>query len=150
MIEYRIAEKEHIPGILALYPQLVPNDEPTGAKAAEEIWEKGRSQGVTHFVAMEGERVVSALYLAVIPNLSRGGKSNGFIENVVTDAEYRRRGIGKKLIQMALDYARENNCYKAVLLSNAKHKDAHQFYESCGFDGISKKGFVFRFDQPSV
>ena len=82
--------------------------------------------------------------MALIPNLTRGGKSNGFIENVITDEEYRRRGIGKKLIKMAVEYGKENNCYKIVLLSGAKRKEAHLFYEACGFDGNSKRGFEKR------
>jgi hypothetical protein len=29
--------------------------------------------------------------LAIIPNLTRDGKSNGFIENVITDEKYRKK-----------------------------------------------------------
>jgi len=105
MIEYKIAGRERLSGILALYEQLN----------------------------------------AILPNLTRGGRSNAFIENVITDEAYRRRGIGKKLMEMAVQYGRENNCYKVVLLSNIKRKAAHLFYESCGFDGNSKRGFEIRF-----
>ena len=144
MIQYGIARKEHLSGILTLYKQLVPDDQTLDVNEAEKIWEKSEQYGIKYFVALDGDKVVSTLYLAVIPNLTRSGRSNGFIENVVTNEKYRRKGIGKKLIQMAVEYAKENNCYKIVLLSNAKRKESHVFYESCGFDGKSKQGFEIR------
>ena len=149
-VEFLIARKEHLAGILALYKQLIPDEKPLGAEEAEKLWEKSERQGVTYFVAVDGGKIVSSLYLAVIPNLTRGGRSNGFIENVITDAEYRGRGIGKKLMELAIEYARKNNCYKAVLLSGAKRKEAHSFYEACGFDGNSKRGYEIRFIKNSL
>ena len=145
MIEYGMARKDQLPGILALYKQLVPEDEPIDVGRANEIWEKSEQQGIKYFIAADGDRVVASLYMAVIQNLSRGGRSNGFIENIITDEEYRRRGIGKKLVKMAVEYGKENNCYKIVLLSSAKRKEAHLFYKDCGFDGDSKRGFEIRF-----
>jgi len=145
MIEYRIAGKEDLPGILVLYKQFHPGEQPIGMDAADKLWEQSGRQGLKYFIAADGDRVVSTLNIAVIPNLTRGGRSNAFIENVVTDEEYRRKGIGRKLIEKAVNYARENNCYKVVLLSSMKRKEAHVFYESCGFDGNSKRGFEIRF-----
>ena len=145
MIEYCIARKEYLGGILALYSQLVPDDVPIGYYKAAAIWEKALHQGTRYFAAVDGDRVVGSLYMALIQNLSRDGRPIGFIENVITDAQYRRKGIGKKLISMAVDYGKENNCYKIVLLSNTKRKEAHLFYKDCGFDGDSKHGFEMRF-----
>ena len=145
MIEYTIARQEHLAGILSLYKQLVPDDVPIGMDEAGKIWKKSEQHGVKYFVATDGALVVASIYMAIIPNLTRNGRSNGFIENVITDEKYRRKGIGKKLMKMAVEYARENNCYKIVLISGMKRKEAHLFYESCGFDGNSKRGFEMRF-----
>jgi GNAT superfamily N-acetyltransferase len=94
---------------------------------------------------MENNKVISTCYLAIIPNFTRGGKSIGFIENVVTDKKYRQKGIGKYLINMAIKYGKENNCYKIILQSGFKRKESHIFYEKCGFDGDSKRAFEIRF-----
>jgi GNAT superfamily N-acetyltransferase len=77
--------------------------------------------------------------------LTRGGKSIGFIENVITDEKHRRKGIGKKIIKEAIEYAKEQNCFKVLLQSGNKREEAHRFYESIGFDGGSKKAFEMRF-----
>jgi GNAT superfamily N-acetyltransferase len=83
--------------------------------------------------------------LAIIPNLTRNGRSNGFIENVITDEKYRKKGIGKKIIEMAIKHGKQNNCYKIILQSSFKRKENHIFYEKCGFDGDSKRAFEIRF-----
>jgi GNAT superfamily N-acetyltransferase len=144
MLEYSAARREHLAGILALYKQLVPGEEPLDIDEADKIWEKSERQGIKYFVAVDGATVAASLYIAIIPNLTRNGRSNGFIENVITDTRYRRKGIGKTLIKMAVEYAKENNCYKVVLLSAVRRKEAHSFYASCGFDGDSKQGFELR------
>ena len=143
-IEYCIARKEHLSGILELYKQLQLEDEPLDLGEAERIWEKGGSQGITYFTAIHEDRVVGTLFMAVLGNLTRQGRSIGFVENMIVCREYRRRGIGKKLIQMAKDHGKKNNCYKILLFSNHTRKEAHAFYESCGFDGNSRRGFIYK------
>jgi len=145
MIEYGIAQKEHLPGILALYRQLNPAEEALNANDADKIWDKSKQQGIAYFTAADGDAIISSLYIAIIPNLTRGGRSIGFIENVITHEEYRGKGIGKKLMKMAVDYGKANGCYKIVLLSSTKRKEAHAFYQKCGFNGDSKRGYEIRF-----
>ncbi|WP_461246061.1 GNAT family N-acetyltransferase [Treponema sp. R6D11] len=65
--------------------------------------------------------------------------------SLITDEKYRKKGIGKKVIEMAIEYAKENNCYKVVLQSSNKRKESHIFYTKCGFDGNSKRAFEIRF-----
>ena len=145
MIEYCIAQKEHLPEILELYKQLVPDESPLEINKANEIWNNIEKNNIKYFIAIESNRVISSCYLAIVPNLTRDGKSNGFIENVITDEKYRKKGIGKEIIKMAIEYGKQNNCYKIVLQSSFKRKENHVFYEKCGFDGNSKRAFEMRF-----
>jgi GNAT superfamily N-acetyltransferase len=98
-----------------------------------------------YFIAIENNKIISSCYLAIISNLTRKGKSNGFIENVITDEKYRKKGIGKRIITMAIEYGKQNNCYKIILQSSFKRRENHIFYEKCGFDGDSKRAFEKRF-----
>ncbi|MDR2922134.1 MAG: GNAT family N-acetyltransferase [Treponema sp.] len=145
MIEYSIAENKHLPMILELYKQLLPEENPIDNILANKIWKEIENNKIKYFIAMDGNKIISSCYLAIIPNLTRNGKSNGFIENVITDEKYRKKGIGKKVIEMAIEYGRQNNCYKIILQSNYKRKENHIFYEKCGFDGDSKRAFEIRF-----
>jgi len=146
MIEYSIARKEHLPLILELYKQLIPEEIPIDIKTANEIWEKIENSGIKYFIAIENGIIISSCYLAIMPNLTRNGKSISFIENVITDEKYRNKGIGKKVIEMAIEYGKQNNCYKIILQSSYKRKENHIFYEKCGFDGDSKRAFEKRFN----
>jgi L-amino acid N-acyltransferase YncA len=144
VIEYSIAQKEHLPKILELYKQLLPDEKPLDINTANEICETIEKNNIKYFIAMENNKVIASCYLAIIPNLTRNGKSNGFIENVITDKNSRKRGIGKTIIKMAIDYGKQNNCYKVILQSNAKRTESHIFYTQCDFDRNSKRAFEIR------
>jgi len=145
MIEYSIMVEKELMSLLELYKQLDPNDDIINEFTAKNIWSNIENQNIKYFVAKENEKIVVSCYICIIPNLTRGGKSIGFIENVITDMEYRGRGIGKKIMEMAIKYAKDNNCYKAVLQSGNKRIAAHQLYEKLGFNGESKKAYELRF-----
>lgn len=145
-MEYRIAQKDDLPGLLILYKQLNPDEEPIDLEKAHSVWDATEKSNATrYFIAADNKKIVSACNITLVPNLTRNGRSFAIIENVVTDNDYRRQGIGKKVIGSAVQYAKENNCYKVVLLSSAKRTVSHRFYESIGFNGNSKKGFEIRF-----
>jgi GNAT superfamily N-acetyltransferase len=57
---------------------------------------------------------------------------------------YRKQGIGKAIMNMAILYAKNKKCYKVILESGIQRIDAHKFYESFGFNSTSKKGFELR------
>lgn len=146
MLDYREAKDNELDSILRLYEQLNPDERSLSPEKATEIWNNIKKVGlIKYFVAVDDDKVVSTCYLVIIPNLSREGYSIGFIENVVTDINYRRKGIGRKLMKMVIEYARSNNCYKVVLQSSNKREEAHLFYSSLGFRGDTKKAYEIRF-----
>jgi GNAT superfamily N-acetyltransferase len=80
----------------------------------------------------------------IIPNLTRAARPYALIENVVTHAAYRRRGLGRSVMQAALDRCWSAGCYKVMLLSEMQRREVHRFYEELGFDRSSKQGFLIR------
>lgn len=81
-------------------------------------------------VAERGGRVVGAATLIVEQKLIHGGHRAGRIEDVVVDRQFRRQGIGRRLIEGLCDLAAERGCYKVVLCCA---EDNVGFYERCGF-----------------
>jgi GNAT superfamily N-acetyltransferase len=90
---------------------------------------------------MEG-RLVASCTLIIIPNLTRGARPYGLIENVVTHAEFRQKGIGGSLLRYTLQLAWEHQCYKVMLLTGRKQEETLRFYEKAGFQRGIKTGFV--------
>ena len=144
MIEYGILLRDELFSLLDLYKQLNPEDNIINEITIKNILENIKNQNIKYFVAKENGNIVASCYICIIPNLTRGGKSIGFIENVITDIKYRKKGIGKKIMENAINYGKEQDCYKIILQSGKERTDAHKFYESMGFDGESKKAFELR------
>lgn len=128
------AELNDLPSLLVLYAQLHPYDPPLDPTHAALVWSRLiRSEETTVLVARLGDAVVGTCTLTVVPNLTRGGRAYAIIENVVTDAAERRRGIGRALLDAAVRRAWDVGCYKATLATGSKRSETIRFYESAGF-----------------
>ncbi|MCI5519543.1 MAG: GNAT family N-acetyltransferase [Treponema sp.] len=145
MVLRELNEKD-LESLIKLYEQLDDANGNFTAEDARKIWktEIEGNKKIKYFGAVENGKVISTCYCLIIPNLTRLGSSIAFVENVVTDSEYRGQGLGRKVMEMAIEFARENNCYKVILQSASFRKEAHQFYENLGFDGESKKAFIMK------
>jgi GNAT superfamily N-acetyltransferase len=103
-----------------------------------------KSNLMTVIVAQAAGLLVSSCALAVVPNLSRGGRPYGVIENVVTHADYRRQGLGRRVLAHALDIAWQANCYKVLLATGSQRESTLRFYEEAGFHRGGKTYFEVR------
>ncbi|KKK40409.1 MAG: Acetyltransferase (GNAT) family protein [Candidatus Lokiarchaeum sp. GC14_75] len=130
--------------LLELYTHLHRKDAPLPEKSKlESIWEEITANPLLHYFVVEhNNKIVSSCSLSVIPNLTRGGRPYGLIENVVTHTEYRRRGFGTSCLQFAVEIAWKNKCYKVMLLTGSKDPSIHHLYEKVGFKKGIKTGFV--------
>ncbi len=88
------------------------------------------------------EQLVSTCTISIIPNLTRGLRPYGIIENVVTHIDHRKKGYGTKLLQKVLKFAWNENCYKVMLLTGRKDADTFNFYKNIGFIEGIKTGFI--------
>ncbi|HBS57997.1 MAG TPA: GNAT family N-acetyltransferase [Firmicutes bacterium] len=96
------------------------------------------------FVIEEDDKIVSSCNLMIIRNLTRGARPYALIENVVTHQAYRKRGYGTAILRKAIEIAKDNNCYKVMLMTGRKDESTLRFYEQAGFDRGEKTGFVIR------
>ena len=143
-MEFRKLTEEDLLSLLELYKQLQPDDSLSSEKS-KIVWQEIQNNpNIQYFGAVDDGKVVSTCYAVYIPNLTRNNRGICFIENVVTDEKYRNRGLASKVIDMAVAYAKEKDCYKVILQSGTTRGEAHRFYESKGFDGDSKKAFDMR------
>ncbi|KJC62534.1 GCN5 family acetyltransferase [Bradyrhizobium sp. LTSPM299] len=141
----RPAAAHDLPELLKLYRHLHPHDPQLEAATAERVWSKLLTSGVmTVIVAQAAELLVSSCTLAIVPNLTRGGRSYGVIENVVTHADYRRLGLGRQVLAHALDVAWQADCYKVLLATGSKRETTLRFYEEAGFHRDGKTYFEVR------
>jgi GNAT superfamily N-acetyltransferase len=140
----RPAAGSDLEGLLALYRHLNVDDPELSLDVAAERFSAICAQpGITVFIGVTGATLTSSITLAVIPNLTRSGAPYALIENVVTNAGYRKRGHARALIRHAFEHAWQQGCYKVMLLTGSKDPATLKFYEGCGFTQ-NKTGFQIR------
>lgn len=132
--------------LLALYTHLHAADAPLPERAiVEATWSRLLTGDACRYYGgfLDGQLVVSC-NLTLIPNLTRGCRPFGVIENVVTHAGFRQRGFGHAILQHALREAWEADCYKVMLQTGRMDERTFRFYERAGFDRHGKQAFIAR------
>jgi len=143
----RAAVEDDIPRILELYQDLVITTSQQELKRGspgddyQRVFNEIQNMpGYELLVVDENGAVLGTMVLLIIPNLSHSALPWALVENMVVDSSYRRRGLGRLLMDYAIARAREAGCYKLTLSSNKKRPEAHRFYRSSGFED-SAHGF---------
>ena len=91
-------------------------------------------------VVKENDKIVAAMQLTIIPYLTFTGGKRLQIEAVRVHSSHRAKGLGQKMIALAVSFAKKESCHLVQLTSNKKRKKAISFYEKCGFKA-SHEGF---------
>ena len=138
----REAARQALEALLELYRWLNSDPIPPARDAAA-LWERLLAAEEIHILAAEEEgRLVSSCTLAVIPNLTHGGKPYALVENVVTHPDRRGRGLASACLDHARELARREGCYKIMLLTGSKQESTLRFYERAGYNRRDKTAFV--------
>jgi len=61
------------------------------------------------------------------------------IMGIAVSSDYKKRGIGRALLQYVEDWARETGASGIRLVSGATRTEAHTFYRNCGFTGSKEQ-----------
>jgi len=132
--------------LLKLYSHMHAEDDPLPKEdIVEKVWhEIQENSHFKYFGVFIDRKIVSSCTLTVIPNLTRGCRPYGVIENVVTHSHYRRKGYASNVLRHALSYAWHKDCYKVMLLTGRKTEEVYRFYESIGFDRYAKQAFLIK------
>jgi GNAT superfamily N-acetyltransferase len=142
-IEIREATTKDTPSVLYVYREtglsssgdLSPNE--TAA-----IWKRIQTYpNYKIYVAETEGKVLATFALIIIENLAHGGVRSGLVEAVAVLPEYQGQGIGKQMMQFAMNRCKDYRCYKMALSSNETRTEAHKFYENLGF---SRHGTSFK------
>jgi GNAT superfamily N-acetyltransferase len=87
----------------------------------------------TVLVAERRGQIIGTLDLILVANLTHDAQPWAIVDNVVVDSAARRGGVGRALVEEAVDRATRSGCYKVELLSHEARHGAHAFYQALGF-----------------
>ncbi len=142
-VTVREAPPSGLDAVYALYRDLHDGDEPTDPTAlAAARLALSANPGAHLFVAEADGELVSSCVLFVLPNLSRGARPFGLVENVVTRRDRRKRGFATAVLGHVLAFAWEEGCYKVMLLTGRSDPAVHRLYRRAGFLSGIKAGYV--------
>ena len=112
---------------------------------AEQIWlEMLSCDGVAVFVSTVDAQIAATCMLITAPNLLRGGRRHGFLENVVTHPDFQGLGHGRAVVGAALTAAWSRDCHHVLMQSGRQDPRVHRFYQRCGFEPGLRVGYVAR------
>lgn len=129
--------------LMTLYMQLHNNPMPEKTEEIMELWEKIITDENHHIiVAEEDGKIVSSCVCVIIPNLTHNQQPYAFVENVITDERYRKKGLATECLHYAKNIAQKENCYKLMLLTGSKQESTLNFYRKAGYNSEDKTAFI--------
>ncbi|MGO5112296.1 GNAT family N-acetyltransferase [Oscillospiraceae bacterium LCP25S3_E10] len=139
----REAVKEDLDELLHLYLFLHEKDIPEQSQHLQNVWNEIISDKSHHIIVnvVDG-RIVSSCVCVIIPNLTRNVRPYAFVENVVTHLECRGKGYATECLNYAREIAKNQNCYKMMLLTGSKEQKTLDFYENAGYNSADKTAFI--------
>ena len=131
-------KKNHMSSIIEILQSI--SDYRPNEKDYDEIWDKFQSQ-TNYFglVALDEKLDVVGYGSIFIQRNIRGGKI-GQIEDITVHPDFRKRGLGKLLINALVQISQKERCYKVSLSCKENNLS---FYQKCDFvkSGISLSKF---------
>ncbi len=128
-----LADLEELNSLLSLLfsqeKEFTPNPE-LQALALERLL-KGSDRAQV-FVYRHQDKAVGMLSLQRVVSTACGGEV-GLLEDFVVQPPYRGRGWGRRLLQFALNFARQQNLQRITLLTDADNALAQKLYQKEGF-----------------
>lgn len=142
----REIKQEELPVYLQLLEEL-DKEQVLPLPEAKKLWEKIQAYPFYKiYMAIVDETIVGTFTLIICDNFGHGSLKFAIVENVVVLPEWSGKGIGKKMMNEAVNIAGGHHCYKLMLSSNNQRTSAHAFYDSLGFErhGVSFKTELIR------
>lgn len=139
----REAKREDLKEILKLYLCLHEESVPEPSDHLSQTWSQIIRDPNHHLILNEVDgRIVSSCVCVIIPNLTRNVRPYAFVENVVTHIDFRGQGLASQCLCHAEKIARDNNCYKMMLLTGSKTPKTLEFYKNAGYNSTDKTAFI--------
>lgn len=143
LVTVREAKEGDLQEILNLYLYLHETSIPEETEHLKSTWQQILEDKNHHLIVYKQEgKIVSSCVCVIIPNLTRGVRPYAFVENVVTHGDHRGKGYASRCLDYARQIARENNCYKMMLLTGSKKENTLRFYENAGYNSSDKTAFI--------
>jgi ribosomal protein S18 acetylase RimI-like enzyme len=129
IFEITEADDETLDAVNRLLPQLSKSTKLINRSTLQKL---SNSECTRLYVAKEDDTIFGMLSLVVF-SIPTGTKA--WIEDVVVDERARGKGVGRELMNHALNVAKELGAKSADLTSRPSREAANKLYQAIGFEG---------------
>ena len=102
-------------------------------KLGIELLLKNHSNATIQVAKNSSKNVVGLVTAQLVISTAQGAKS-AWIEDMIISQAYRNLGIGKTLLQAALDWSKQNGATRAQLLVDIENEPAIGYYQHLGWE----------------
>lgn len=139
----REANRNDLDEILQLYLYLHETNIPEDSEQLRNTWDSIMKDSNHHLIVCEVDgKIVASCVCVIIPNLTRNVRPYAFVENVVTHGDYRKKGYATDCLNYARQLAKEEHCYKMMLLTGSKEESTLRFYRNAVYNSSDKTAFI--------
>ena len=83
-------------------------------------------------VVRDNDHVIAMVNVLYTVSTALGARV-GILEDMVVSSAGRGSGVGSKLLERAMEFAKEKGCQRITLLTDNDNEGAHRFYQKHGF-----------------
>ncbi len=132
-VQIRRATKDDYTEVISLYGNFVNDPERYKVLDNDSYLKFIETPNSFMDLVISGEKIIGFITYAV-RTVVRYPKPILEVEELYVHPDYRRHGLGKKLMEHVLEFAKSVQCQYIFLASDKARKEAHEFYKALGFD----------------
>jgi len=134
--EISIANMNDLPELIELLNDLFTQDiefVPDLKKQKQGLEAIINNPEIGEILVLKGDgKILGMVSLLFSISTALGGKV-AILEDMIIHQDYRKKGLGKELLNKAINFSKERNCLRLTLLTDFNNDVAINFYEHFGF-----------------
>jgi N-acetylglutamate synthase-like GNAT family acetyltransferase len=140
MRSIRRATKDDAEAIANLYGEL--NTLSPVAVLPERIDAVAKSNSTYLLVCDDAGEIIATALVCLCQDVMFDNQPFALVENVVVNADCKRAGIGRSMMDYIEAFCLEQDCSKIMLQTSSGNQNARDFYTAMGYDPDAKIGFI--------
>jgi GNAT superfamily N-acetyltransferase len=137
-IKYEDAQLSDIPNLIALLDELFSIEKDFTPNAEKQLRGlnmliENHTTAVIKVARNDRGQAVGMISAQLVISTAQGGPS-AWIEDMVISTKYRSKGIGKKLLSVAIEWAKSKGATRAQLLVDTENEPALGYYAHLGWE----------------
>lgn len=128
-------EEDYDRGFFELMNQLVKSEKLSKEEYLEILYDMTQDSLVGVYVDKKQDKILGSFKLLFEKKFIIGGCLCCYLEDVVVDENSRNKGIGKAMMDVAINFCKERKCHRITGMADDTNIG---FYLACGFDHDGK------------